>query len=397
MKLAIPILITRLNEDRRVECDGFYDGAHGTPAQMGIDEIDAKFEQKKAELERDAIASQKTLEAEITYLDEMRPEVERAAAAAAEADQGRLPTLVLPICIVSLAVVALIAEALLLAPAMDIFNIASPTAQLFTAIGIAGIAGLAFHFVWESLVSNAFPKIWRITCRVVAAILVLGLVAWGVLRGFQVGFAATLADNPLGEFLAGHAVLSSIFFVFITLATPVIAATATHFGSHGLQQWWASKRARKTFERLARKRADAGKQLESLKQALQLGLKALDEERKQWRSAYSIHHSRGGMHGSVQEPYWIVPAKATFAALLALLAAGWFIFVMSPFFVFFPTVVWWAAFLFYRRQWRTPSRVEYYELEHVKFAVPAKDAQLADAPIGQFGVIRNSLNKESQQ
>jgi hypothetical protein len=49
----------------------------------------------------------------------------------------------------------------------------------------------------------------------------------------------------------------------------------------------------------------------------QLGLKALDEERKQWKSVYSLHHDRGAKHGAKQEPYWIVIAKATFAALFA--------------------------------------------------------------------------------
>jgi hypothetical protein len=395
MKLALPTLISRLNEERRVESDGFYDGAHGTSCQIGLDEIDAKFDEKKAHLQRDAIANQKILEAEIMYLDQIRPEVERMAQAVEESNNGRVPNLVLPICIVGLAVVALIAEALLLAPAMDIFNIASQGTQLFTAIGIAGIAGLAFHFVWESLTSETFPRIWRITCRVVAGILVLGLIAWGILRGFQVGFAATLAENPLGEFLSSHAVLSSIFFVFITLATPVIAATATHFGSHALQQWWELRKARKQFAQLAKKRADAGKQLESQLEVLQLGLKALDQERTQWTSIYAIHHQRGQTRGSIQEPYWMVPAKATFAALLALLAAGWFIFVMSPFFVVFPTVVWWAAFLHYRRQWRTPSRVEFYELERVEFEVHAKDEQLADKPMGQFGRVQQALKEES--
>ena len=49
-----------------------------------------------------------------------------------------------------------------------------------------------------------------------------------------------------------------------------------------LQQWWASRKARKQFAQLAKKRADAGKQLESQKEVLQLGLKAIDQERKQW-------------------------------------------------------------------------------------------------------------------
>src|SRR5258708_2071691 len=87
-------------------------------------------------------------------------------------------------------------------------------------------------------------------------------------------------------------------------------------------------------------------------------------------------------------------AKVAFAALFALLAAGWFIFFISPFFVLFPVVVWWAAFLFYRRQWRTPSRVEFFDLEHVQFVIPAKDAQAADVRVGAFG--RPSRNAEKE-
>src|SRR5205823_14251042 len=116
-------------------------------------------------------------------------------------------------------------------------------------------------------------------------------------------------------------------------------------------------------------------------------------ERKQWKSVYSLHHDRGTKHGAKQEPYWIVIAKATFAALFALLAAGWFIFFISPFFVLFPVVVWWAAFLYYRRQWRTPSLIEFFDLEHVQFVVPAKDAHAADRPVGAFGRVRN-INRE---
>ena len=52
MKLAIPTLMSRLNEARRVECDGFYDGAHGTPLETGIEEIDGKFEEESQFTER---------------------------------------------------------------------------------------------------------------------------------------------------------------------------------------------------------------------------------------------------------------------------------------------------------------------------------------------------------
>jgi uncharacterized membrane-anchored protein len=386
--------MSRLNEERRVECDGFYDGAHGTPLETGIEEIEGKFEQKKANLQRDAVTNQKRLEAEIQHLDEVGPAVERKVKAVEEKNGEQQLSIVLPVCVVMLAVLAIISEALLLAPAMDILNVTNEIAQLFTAFGIAAVAGLTFHFVWESFVSEAFPKIWKVTVRAVAAMLAFGLIVWGVLRGYQVAFAASLNQNPLGDFLSGHPILSSIFFVFITLATPVIAATATHYGAHRIQAWWEWKTAKAKFEALSKRRATAVKELEAQEKALQLGLKALDEERKQWKSVYSLHHDRGAKHGAKQEPYWIVIAKATFAALFALLAAGWFIFFISPFFVLFPVVVWWAAFLYYRRQWRTPSRIEFFDLEHVQFVIPAKDAHSADSPVGTFGRLRQESRKE---
>ena len=393
MKLAIPTLMSRLNEERRVECDGFYDGAHGTSLETGIEEIEGKFEQKKANLQRDAVTNQKRLEAEIQHLDDVGPAVERKIKAVEERNGEQQLSIVLPVCVIALAAFAIISEALLLAPAMDILSVTNEIAQLFTAFGIAAVAGLTFHFVWESFVSEAFPKIWKVTVRIVAAMLAFGLVVWGILRGYQVAFAASLNQNPLGDFLSGHPILSSIFFVFITLATPVIAATATHYGAHRIQAWWELKTAKAEFEALSKRRASAVKELEAQEKALQLGLKALDEGRKQWKSVYSLHHDRGAKHGAKQEPYWIVIAKATFAALFALLAAGWFIFLISPFFVLFPVVVWWAAFLYYRRQWRTPSRIEFFDIEHVQFVIPAKDAHAADLPVGSF----RRLRKENQE
>src|SRR5947209_9564000 len=331
MKLAIPTLMSRLNEERRVECDGFYDGAHGTPLETGIEEIEGKFEQKKANLQKDAVTNQKRLEAEIKHLDEVGPAVERKVKAVEEKNGEQQLSVVLPVVVVVLALFAIISEALLLAPAMDILNVTNEIAQLFTAFGLAAVAGLTFHFVWESFISDAFPKIWKVTIRVVAGMLAFGLIVWGILRGYQVAFAASLNQNPLGDFLSGHPILSSIFFVFVTLATPVIAATATHYGAHRIQAWCEWKTAKIKFEALSKRRATAVKELDASQKAHKLGLKALDEERKQWKSVYSLHHERGGKHGAKQEPYWIVIAKATFAALFALLAAGWFIFFISPF------------------------------------------------------------------
>src|SRR6266481_1233618 len=383
MKLAVPILLSRLNESRRVECDGFYDGAHGTPLATGLEEIEGKFDEKKANLQKDAVTSQKRLEAEQQYLDATGPAVERKISAVEEKNGEQTPAIVLPACVIPIALLATVSEALLLAPAMDILNVTSEVAQLFCAFGIAAISGLTFHFAWESFSSDTLSRISKMTIRIVAAMLAAGLIIWGVLRGLQIAFAASLNQNPLGDFLSGHPVLSSMFFVFITLATPVIAARATHYGTHQLQAWWEWKMAKRQFDELCKRRAAVVKELEAQEKTLQLGLKALAEEHKQWKSIYSLHHERGRKHGAKQEPYWLVPAKATAAALLALLLVGWLIYFLSPFFIVVLLVVWWAAFLYYRRQWRTPSRAEFFGLEHVQFAVPAKDVARADFPLAR--------------
>lgn len=383
MKLAVPILLSRLNESRRVECDGFYDGAHGTPLATGLEEIEGKFDEKKANLQKDAVTSQKRLEAEQQYLDATGPAIERRIRAVEEKNGEQAPAIVLPACVIPIALLATISEALLLAPAMDILNVTTEVTQLFCALGLAAISGLTFHFSWESFSSETLSRISKMTIRIVAAMLAAGLIIWGILRGLQIAFAASLNQNPLGDFLSGHPILSSMFFVFITLATPVIAARATHYGTHQLQAWWEWKTAKKQFDELSKRRAAVVKELEAQEKTLLLGLKALAEEHRQWKSIYSLHHERGRKHGAKQEPYWLVLAKATAAALLALLLVGWLIYFLSPFFIVVLLVVWWASFLYYRRQWRTPSRAEFFGLEHVQFAVPAKDAAHADLPLAR--------------
>jgi hypothetical protein len=103
VKIAIPNPISRLNEERQVESDGFYDGAHGTPVGAGIEEIDAKFEQKKANLQKDAVTREKTLEAQIKYLAEIGPAIEKMYRTVQERCGDQIPNVVLPICIVILA------------------------------------------------------------------------------------------------------------------------------------------------------------------------------------------------------------------------------------------------------------------------------------------------------
>ncbi len=78
--------------------------------------------------------------------------------------------------------------------------------------------------------------------RNMVGVLTLGMTLWGILRGRQAGFGADLAESLLGQFLRDHSFLSSSFYVLITLAVPVIAATATQYSHSALEQWWRWRR-----------------------------------------------------------------------------------------------------------------------------------------------------------
>src|ERR1035437_10696799 len=41
-----------------------------------------------------------------------------------------------------------------------------------------------------------------------------------------------------------------------------------------------------------------------------------------WAMTYRLNHERGGKHGVIQEPYWMVPLKATLAMLATLGTLG---------------------------------------------------------------------------
>jgi len=75
---------------------------------------------------------------------------------------------------------------------MDILNVTNEVAQWFCAFGLAAISGLTFHFAWESFTSDILSHISKMTIRIVAAMLAAGLIIWGILRGLQIAFAASL-------------------------------------------------------------------------------------------------------------------------------------------------------------------------------------------------------------
>jgi hypothetical protein len=393
MRLKIPVLTSfRHQPEPPIECDGFFEGSNGTTLETGLQKITARFNNQRSDLEKNSAAREKHLEGELEHLNTIKPDADRQWAAISQAVDDRIPSVGMPLIVGSIGLLALIAEARMLAPAMDLLNVTDYPSQLISALGISFITALAFHFAWETFTQADFPRLWKIAIRLMALCLTIGMAAWGVLRGLQVGFSADLAESPLGQFLRSHPILSSAFYVLITLAVPVIAATASHYSQAALEQWWRWHKARHKFEFVSKRRAYVVKLLESERSVLAHGLKQLDEQSKGAKALYARSHERGVRNGTIQEQYWTVPLKATLAAIIALIGFGWFIFVVSPFFALVPVAVWIAAFFYYRRQWRSPNPTEFFDLEKVRFAVAASDAKAGDLPIGT-GEIRKALKE----
>jgi hypothetical protein len=210
--------------------------------------------------------------------------------------------------------------------------------------------------------------------------LAAGLVLWGVFRGYQVGFAAGLSQNPLGDFLSGHPFLASCFYVFVTLGIPVVAATASHFSASRLHTWWEWKTAKSRAENLTREKAEVANQLKSESECLAQLLKASDEKRKQHLASYRQHYQRGKLCGAKQEPFWTVPLKATVAAAVTLAVLP---FVLAfHFLAFLPPIAWAGAFLYFWRRWHNPTASEYFDLEKVRFAESSDDSLNRARPKG---------------
>lgn len=367
MRWYVPVVVSpRLTHVRRVECDGFYQGAHNGDLDVGLDEIDAYFERKSAELNKSVVHAQKRLEAKLEHVRQSLPSVEQVRGAVQSRVGDRTPPVVMPLLIAIIGVLAITAEALLLAPAMDLLGVTQEEYQLVSAFGLAASSGLLYHFGWLSITADRTARAWRLVCRILAALLTAGLVCWGILRGYQVAYAAELVGNPLGAFIGAHPVLSAAFYVLITLAAPVVGAAAAHFAADELHVWREWRTTKSRVEKLRAARTSLEKRLEGLQQGLACGVQALSEERKRFRALYEQNYVRGRAYGAVQEPYWLVIVRATVAALIASIAVGWAALLYPPATLAIP-LFWIIAFLFYRQQWNSPGPIHFFNLERVQF------------------------------
>ena len=282
MKWNTPGLTSRTRHMVRVDHEGFFNGAHGVELRKGLDELEAYFNQKKAEMEQRFIKLIRRIEGRLEFVKKIAPEVLSEWNSIRERIGEEKPHVAVPLIIVTFGLFSIVAETGMLAPSLDMLGVADPTWQDFAAFGLCAMAAVIFHLAWNTFEAQRLSKLWKIAWRFIAALAVPALAAWGVLRGYQVAFASELAQNPLANFLHGHPVLASIFYVFITLATP-IAAGSLHFTSTHLHDWYEYTTCKRKAYAVNSQLPGLSKQLQEQTELRDKALTTLEEEKNRPR------------------------------------------------------------------------------------------------------------------
>jgi hypothetical protein len=269
---------------------------------------------------------------------------------------------------------ALMLDTLFLAPTMDILNIANPVVQFVAAAGFAALCTALFELTGLLYIGakDSWPK--RLVAIALGTAGVLSLAAWGLLRGYELRFAAGLAGNPLGQFLAEHPGLASIFYIFITLATPIIGATALLLGWQEVSRARTWRRVRERFEQLRTAEIQLDRDIQTEQEHLDQFDKRKLAECLEWRAIFAQFYERGKRNGAVRETRLSVIGKSLLAGLgvtpLALLIPfAWF-----PAQLGLPLSAILATYIYFNHRRHHPSHERYLDRENTQFAV------IPDAP-----------------
>ena len=204
---------------------------------------------------------------------------------------------------------------------------------------------------------------------------VVCLMVWGLLRGYQLSFAAGLAGNPLGQFLAAHPILASIFYIFITLATPMIGATALLYGWQEVSNVWKWRKVRERFDTLRASEVKLTRDVQTEQEHLAEFDKRKQAEFQEWRAIFTQFYDRGQLNGARQETFASVVRKSALGGVCAIPLAFLLPVALIPGLIGIPAILGTALFVYFNHRRHHPSHERYLAQEATKFAV------IPDAPM----------------
>jgi hypothetical protein len=356
---------------RQLEALAFYLGAHSVDPTPVQDEIAARFVQETSEEKQEPLRALHALEAKLQQVRKERPEAE-AVWTRIRKELGDTPppyfhAIVMGCC----AFFALALDTLFLAPTMDILNIADPALQFLAAAGLAALCTVYFELT--ALLYIGAGKSWpkRLVAIAAGGVGIASLMVWGLLRGYQLRFAAVLAGNPLGQFLTAHPLLASVFYIFITLATPIIGATALHLGWQEVSRARTWRRVREKFDMLRTAEIQLTRDVQTEQEHLDQFDKRKQAECLEWRAIFAQFYERGQRNGARKETRWSVLRKSALGGLCAVPLAFVLPLAWLPALMAAPGL---AVFIYFNHRRHHPSHERYLAQENTHFAV------IPDAP-----------------
>jgi hypothetical protein len=362
---------------RRLEALAFYLGAHSVDPAPVLEEIEARFVQETSEEKQEPLRALHALEAKLQQVRKEKPEAEalwqRIRKELGDTPPPYFQAIVMACC----AFFALILDTLFLAPTMDILNIADPAFQFLAAAGMAALCTAYFELTGLLYIGagRSWPK--RLTAISVGTIGIMSLTVWGLLRGYQLRFAAALAGNPLGQFLSEHPLLASVFYIFITLATPIIGATALLYGWQEVSRAQTWRKVRDRFEKLR----TAEIQLTRDVQTEQENLDNFDQRKQaqclEWRAIFAQFYERGQRNGACRETRWSVLRKSLLGGLCAAPLGFVLPLVWLPALMAIPGL---GLFVYFNHRRHYPSHERYLAQENTHFAVIPDALQPPELP-----------------
>jgi hypothetical protein len=351
---------------KQIEHEGFYHGSQRCEPQEALAEIESKFNQQMEMVCHKAIPRIKQLEATIEHANRQLPTAMERLNSITARHSGRLPEIVLPIFMLLIGPFAMLAESGMLAPFMDLFDIASPAWQHIAALAIGCACAIILHLGIESLTPDRFEPNTQRLLRALGVFCLVGLTVAGIARGRQAAYGASLNGSPLAGFIGHNPVLSMIAYTFFTVAFPVAGAVAISFGVKAAREWREFLLAKRGVARLNNIVARVPKELESEQKKLRHELNNLESANKEWQKAYLVQHQRGATMGAAQSPKWMIWLKAAFVALVALLLS-----LPAMTIPIIPVVVTLAAFvgawIYFRHAWVHPKPRQLYGQQNVEF------------------------------
>lgn len=293
---------------------GYWDGAHTIPPDGAQQRIRSEADGRMANLRHHSTKRVEALRAELLALGDRLPAAQRLWADARERFGEHPPAIALPLLYLFFSFTSLLGDAVLLAPALDMFSISNRSLQYAGALFLALLAAAALGFIFD----HDLAPLLRWVVRGVAVIALAFQITLGFLRARELEFASGLAASPVSAFLSAHHLLNGIFFVAISLLVPIIAAVALHVAVQRLRSRRQWMRARREQAAITARMSALNGELRQETESLPHRLDQVQHESDELRGLYSTWHELGQRRDPAPSPQWLVVLKALAAAALTL-------------------------------------------------------------------------------